>query len=89
MKFSNWLILEFAFLRFSLSWFTNFCNSATVISLLIFGLFFILLALSPNLKVDKVSLSLYILGEQVIIKQVLELPPKDSCKTLVKFLYFI
>jgi len=41
------------------------------------------LALAPNLRVDRVSASLYGCGEQVIIKQVLELPPKDSDKILV------
>ena len=83
MKFSNWAILASAVFNFSFNCATNFCNSATVISLFILGLFFIFFALSPNLNVDKDSLSLYIEGEQVIIKHVFELPPKDSCKTLV------
>ena len=40
-------------------------------------------ALTPNFKVDIVSAKLYILGEQVTIKVVLELPPKVSYKILV------
>ena len=47
-------------------------------SLFIFGLFFIYFALFPNFNVDIVSASLNILGEHVIIKHVLEFPPKDS-----------
>ena len=43
------------------------------------------MALCPNLNVEIVSASLYILGEQVIINHVLEFPPSDSCKILVNF----
>jgi hypothetical protein len=42
-------------------------------------------ALFPNLRVDKVSLSLYALSEHVITKHVCELPPSDSCNTQVSF----
>ena len=41
------------------------------------------LALYPNLKVERVSASLKRDGEQVTIRQVLELPPSDSDKILV------
>ena len=41
------------------------------------------LALLPNLKVESVSLSLYALSEHVITRQVYELPPSDSYRTLV------
>jgi len=60
-------------------------NSSTVLSLLILGLFFIFFAQAPNHKVLIVSSSLKLLGEQVIIKHVFELPPRDSYKTLVNF----
>jgi hypothetical protein len=43
------------------------------------------LALLPNLKVERVSLSLYALKEHVMTKHVYELPPNDSCKILVNF----
>jgi hypothetical protein len=58
MYFSNTFILSFATTNFfsNESIVTN--NSATVSSLFILGLFFIFLALFPNLKVDKVSASL-------------------------------
>lgn len=52
-------------------------NYATVISLFIFGEFLIFFAEIPNLKVEIVSAKLLGWGEQVTIKQVLELPPKD------------
>jgi len=42
--------------------------------------------LIPNLKVDNVSVSLKEDGEQLIIKVVLELPPRDSCKIRVSLL---
>mmetsp|Transcript_301 Transcript_301/g.307 ORF Transcript_301/g.307 Transcript_301/m.307 type:complete len:279 (+) Transcript_301:796-1632(+) len=58
-------------------------SSATVYSLLIFGLFLIDFALIPNLSVLMVSASLYGEGEQVTISAVLEFPPKESCNTLV------
>jgi len=35
--------------------------------------------------VDLVSSSLNIEGEQVMIREVLELPPRDSCNSLVSF----
>ena len=50
-----------------------------------FGLFFIDFALYPNLKVLKVSLSLYVHIEQFIINVVLLFPPSDSCKIRVSF----
>lgn len=40
------------------------------------------LALTPNLKVERVSASLNIEGEQVMIRVVLALPPNDSYNTL-------
>lgn len=58
-------------------------SSCKDISLFIFGLFLIYLARLPNLRVEMVSASLYIDGLHVIIKHVLELPPKDSYRTLV------
>ena len=60
-----------------------FFSSATEYSLFCLGLFLIFLALAPNLKVDKVSASLYGCGEAVIIRQVFELPPSDSDNILV------
>lgn len=64
----------------------NSFNSPTVYSLFTFGLFLIDFALNPNLSVDSVSEELKLLGEQVIIKQVLALPPSDSWSTLVSLL---
>lgn len=64
----------------------KFWSSATVIYLLIFGLFLIFLAEIPNLKEDIVSAILLGWGEHVTINVVLELPPKDYCKTLVSLL---
>ena len=54
-------------------------------SLLTLALFFMLLALVPNLSVLKVSWSLKECGEHVTIRHVLELPPRDSDKILVNF----
>ena len=64
---------------------SNLFNSGTVYSLLTFGAFLIFRALAPNLNVLKVSQSLNGWGEAVIIKQVFELPPKDSESILVSF----
>ncbi len=47
-------------------------------SLLIFGLFLIFLADTPNLNEEIVSATLLGCGEQVTISVVLELPPSDS-----------
>jgi len=44
------------------------------------------LAEIPNLKEDMVYAILLGWGEHVTIKVVLELPPKDYCKTLVSLL---
>lgn len=52
-------------------------------SLLILGLFFISLARLPNLRVEIVSASLNMEGLQVIMRQVFELPPRDSYRTRV------
>lgn len=41
--------------------------------------------LLPNSKVDFVSDSLKLAGEQHITMVVLALPPKDSCRILVSF----
>lgn len=54
-------------------------------SLLTFALFLIYLARWPNLKVDLVSSSLNTEGEQVMISEVIELPPSDSCNNRVNF----
>ena len=80
------MILLLAFFNFSFKLSIILCNSITVTSLFILALFLIFLARSPNLNVLNVSLSLNTLGEHVIIKHVFELPPKDSCKTLVNLL---
>ena len=56
-----------------------------VYSLLTFALFLMLRALVPNLRVLRVSCSLNGWGEQVMTRQVLELPPSDSDKILVSF----
>jgi hypothetical protein len=61
------------------------CNSATVSYLFIFGVFFIFFAEIPNLSVEIVSARLLGCGEQVTIKVVFELPPKDYCNTRVSF----
>lgn len=53
-------------------------SSATVISLLIFGVFLIFLAEIPKRKVEMVSARLLGCGEHVTISVVLELPPSDS-----------
>ena len=58
-------------------------SSATVISLLILGLFLIFLADTPNLKVEMDSEILNECGEHVTINAVLLFPPKDSWSILV------
>ena len=68
------------------AFYNKFCNSATVIYLLIFGLFFIFLADIPNLKEEIVYAILLGCGEHVTISVVFELPPNDYCKTLVSLL---
>lgn len=68
------------------AFYSKFWSSATVIYLLILGLFFIFFAEIPNLNVDIVSAMLLGCGEHVTIKVVLELPPSDYCKTLVSLL---
>lgn len=55
-----------------------FSNSWTVNSRLIFGLFLTFWAFSPNLKVDNVSGRCISCGEQVTIRVVFELPPRES-----------
>lgn len=50
---------------------------------LTFALFLILLARYPNRNVLRVSLSLYVHIEQLIINVVLLLPPRDSWRILV------
>lgn len=49
----------------------------------ILGLFFIFLALAPNLSVPKVSFSLYEHIDDANTKVVFEFPPIDSLKILV------
>ena len=58
-------------------------NYATVYYLLTLGLFLICLALKPNLNEDNVYAWLSVLGDTLIIKWVLELPPKLSCSNRV------
>jgi hypothetical protein len=71
------ILLSFALMAFSAS--LSICfNSFIENSLFILALFLIYLALYPNLSVDIVSFSLKILGEHVIINDVLEFPPSDS-----------
>ena len=74
--FSYAFIISSAFANFSIS-------SSIVLSLFIFGLFLIFFAHAPNLKVLIVSSSLKLEGEQVIIRQVFEFPPKESYNTQV------
>jgi hypothetical protein len=64
----------------------NFLSSGTVYSLFTFGLFLIDLARLPKRIVLIVSYSLKGLGEQVMTRQVFELPPRDSDKILVSLL---
>ena len=66
--------------------YNKFCNYPTVISLFIFGLFFIFFAETPKRRVETVSAVLFGWGEQVTINDVFELPPKDYCRTLVNLL---
>ena len=54
-------------------------------SLLTFGAFLIFLALAPNWSELKVRASLKEWGETVMMRQVFELPPKDSDNILVSF----
>lgn len=61
-------------------------SSGTVSSLLIFGVFFIFLAEIPKRREEIVSAILLGWGEQVTIKEVFELPPKDSWRTRVSLL---
>jgi len=83
-----WLAVRRAFsrwtMRFSLSSrdFSIFSRrdlySEMETSLLIFGLFLIYFARLPKRRVETVSASLKIEGLQVMMRQVLELPPRDS-----------
>mmetsp|Transcript_59212 Transcript_59212/g.153849 ORF Transcript_59212/g.153849 Transcript_59212/m.153849 type:complete len:219 (-) Transcript_59212:226-882(-) len=52
-------------------------------SWLILTTFFIIFARCPNRRVLAVSCSLKLEGEHVMISDVLEFPPRDSCNTLV------
>ena len=64
----------------------NICfSSCNENSLLTLALFLICLALCPKRSVDLVSSSLNTEGEQAMINEVLELPPKDSCRRRVSF----
>ena len=84
--FSSLTILAFNYM-ISISCNSHFfLISAIVSSLLILALFFIALALYPNLNVEVVSSSLSLAGEQVMIKAVLAFPPRDSYNTLVNLL---
>jgi len=78
MTFSKTLIFFSCTLMTSSAFANIALSSSMVLSLLIFGLFLIFFALAPNLKVPTVSSSLKLDGEQVMIRHVLELPPKDS-----------
>lgn len=53
-------------------------SSFALLCALHFTAFLILFALLPKRRVDKVSLSLYRDMEQVMTRQVEELPPRDS-----------
>ena len=81
---NDFIFKSFIFISFS-AIYNMYFNSEIENSLLTFALFLIYLALQPNLKVDTVSDSLNILGLQVIIRDVFELPPKDSYNILVNF----
>lgn len=58
-------------------------SSCTVSSRLIFGLFFTFCAFYPKRRVEIVSAKCISWGEQVTIRVVFELPPKDSLRSLV------
>jgi hypothetical protein len=60
-------------------------NSAGDISVLTRALFLILFARIPNRRVERVSASLNDAGEQLMIRVVRELPPRDSCRMRVNF----
>ena len=60
-------------------------SSGMVYSLLTFALFLIERALWPKRQVESVSWSLKGLGEQVTIRHVFELPPRDSLSIRVSF----
>jgi len=60
-------------------------NSLALFYSFTFALFFMLFALYPNRRVPNVSLSLYVHIEQFMMRVVLLLPPKDSCRIRVNF----
>jgi hypothetical protein len=59
------------------AFYNKLCSWATVSYLLIYGLFLIFLAETPNLNDEMVSPILLICGEQVTMRVVFELPPSD------------
>ena len=59
--------------------------SASERTLFTVGWFLTFFALAPKRSDESVSSSLSLLGEQVIISAVLELPPRLSCSTRVSF----
>lgn len=71
------IVLSLTRMSFSAFWSINL-NSYIENSLFTFALFFICFAREPNLSVDLVSSSLKVDGEQVMIKDVIEFPPRDS-----------
>ena len=64
---------------------SNFLSSAALSSWLIWALFSIFFALMPKRRVERVSVSLYEDGEQLMTRVVLEFPPKLSWSNLVSF----
>jgi hypothetical protein len=58
-------------------------SSATVYYLFTLGLFLICFALNPNLKDERDSPKLYMLGETLMISLVFEFPPKLYCSNRV------
>lgn len=64
---------------------SRFLSSAGESSALTRAEFLMDLARIPNRRVERVSASLYDDGEQLMIKVVRELPPRDSCRIRVSF----
>ena len=75
--YNCWTFISSKFI-FSFASASNFCSSKTEYSLLILGIFWIFIALAPNLRDVNVSYSLNELAEQQRIIQVFAFPPRDS-----------
>ncbi len=78
MNFVNYFIFNSAFS-------SKNSNSSTVYSLLILGLFFISLAVLPNLNAETVSDSFKLEGDKFIMSRVKQFPPIDSFSSRVNF----